>query len=255
LRYRYIRENKKNNEIKEILNKKYNGNITKLKQAEDDYNFQFNLYKISNKKKPLILYPTSYDYICMDIDNDIYSIVKSDNPLLSASLDSLSIRRIMPQKPSDILNTNRNKDINFKSLEEKTELQKLFHHLYNLAVRSNFYITSLMHDKNNGTITYNTAQYDVVSKTTVYQYGYITLDKNRYMNFTDKYNGQIKKFMDNNMLYSFSMMFGICKYFFRCTCPIYKSFNNTRRTGGNFICNHISWSIIMLQYYLLYLLK
>jgi hypothetical protein len=255
MRYRHIRENKRSLEIKEILNNKYNGDITKLKEAESDYNFQNNLYKISNKKKPLVLYPTSHDYICMDIDNDMCSIIRSENPILSAPLDTLSIRKIMPQKPSDLLTINRNKDINFKTLEEKTELQKLFYHLYNLATRANFYVTNLTHNRKNGTIIYNTITYDLVTKTNVYQYGWIGLDMNRYMHFTDKYKGQMKEFIDNNMIYSFSHIYGVSKMFFRCTCQSYRSSYSVKRNGGNFICNHISLSLMMLPYYLFYLLR
>jgi hypothetical protein len=254
MRYHHIKENQKSNQIQEILNTKYNGDLIKLKEAEKDYLVQNGLYKLSNPKKPLVLSSLSHNYIAMDIVENTTSLIKSENPLLSSSLNQLSIKKIMNQKPSDILNIARNKDIVFKPMEEKNELQKLFYVLNNITNGVNFNVVSLTHDRNKGIINYNTRQYDSIYGSTM-QYGWITLNTNKQFNFTEKYQGKIKDFVDNAMIYDFSMMYGITKIYARCTCRNYIESANTKKSGGNFICSHLMWYYTFLPFWLYYALE
>jgi len=251
-RYRHIRENKEFDGIQKILESKYDGNLFRLKEAEDDYYFLNNLTKCYNKinqirKEPII--SSDKIYTLIDFNMNESSIITCKNPILSSSLDSIAYRRLLPDRPSNIFNILKQKE---KTKTKDTgKLDKLFYLIQNMASKSSFQVISITNDKANGIIKYTTSQNDVIHGNTR-QYSTIYLNKNNFINFDNLVKGELKTLLKNQMLYAFFMMYGFSKFFTRCTCREYLNNVSKRDNNANYFCNHIMWSTTMMPYYLYY---
>jgi len=252
-RYSYLRKNKDFEGVKKILNEKYDGNLFKLKDAEEDYRIICELNKCHNKvrqikKEPIISSERSYTLI--DFNQDELSYVVNQQPILSASLDSIAYRRLLPDRPSNIFLRLRQKE-NSKGTRNA---DKIFTFLQNLVMRSNFQVSSIVNDRANGIIKFNTIQSDAIHGSTR-QYATIYLNKNAYVNMDELVRGELKRLLDNQMLYAFFTLYGFSKFFIRCNCREYLNNFSRKDSGANYFCNHAMWSMSVLPYYLYYSLS
>lgn len=255
---RHLKETKNKRELNYVLTHKYNGNLLNIDDAENDIKIINKLNKCSNKihnvmEKITYFPPKEEKYLCGDIINDEVYFVSSKYPLLSYTLDYLTVVRILPYPFSTMLNMAKTTDFAGKDSEEKKVLQKIYNFVNSVYNTYSYRVVDYSINKQMGVARFGTMQQDQFTGGTRQQV-YLVLDTQRQLNTPD-IKGTVKDLMDSNMLFSMFSLFGFSKIYGRCTCSNFLRYQGQRYNSGTFICNHLMITYSLLPTYIYYLLR
>jgi hypothetical protein len=264
-------KNDKINAIFELLDKKYNGDITKYdiaeKEVEKMYLVKQRLSKLNTNiaevKDLFSTKPTSYNkttYVnllsnTMFIDESPIENIYS-SPILAYSYDYLSVRRIFPYSISTYLNKCREKDVmKDRSKDHQDEVYKLFDWVRSRVLDNQFTLNSVSVNKNNGVLQYNTTTKDN-NFGVVTQYISAVIDPTRLINIpgTDISGKALDLSKNSALLFNYFIMFGFTEFYARCTCQDYYRKYAKKRGIANYFCSHLLYSLAQFPYYAMYYL-
>lgn len=240
-RMRFIKENR----LEKILEDKYEGNIFKLQQAEND----LILFDKLNKMENSIISSTGNDmgdeFYCFDLlSNEIYAM--NGKILLGMTVDQLYMKKFMYKNANNILTELKRKT----SSKDDSKMKKIYNFIVNtLKTRQ---ISSVNFNKSqDGKIDITSIQSDSIFGTSR-QVFHAEPDMNISLNLNNDIKGKAKELLHNDMIYGFFMMMGINKFYIRCSCDQYKKYYNNKYNSGNFICSHCMNLLAIAPYYYYY---
>lgn len=262
-RYRVVKEKEKYNKLVKILNDRFNGDLNKLKEAEEYLNFE---KKIDKERKVFVAANRTIELIdednkkikdkvtYVDTKNNEISLTDAKNSLvLGYNMDSYSMMRISPITITSFLESLKSKDL--AKSNNKGEVLNILNFVKSRIVSRNISLSGLHIDKTNKIIEYST---NIVDQ----QYGsvrqYITskADLNSIVTISSMMNKKVDYWASEyKTLFAFFTLFSMNEIYFRCTCPEYNRKYSKRLGIGNYMCNHILNSISMFPYFAITSLK
>jgi hypothetical protein len=238
-RMQYIKESK----LEKILNDKYDGNILKLQQAENDLELLNNLNTIGDSlEKSNGIMSNEHKYFCFDLLNNEISTT-TGNIIIGMSIDQLYTREYINKTPSAVLS-----NFNIINNKNETKIQKI----YNFIISSlkNKKITSFNYNKiNDGKIDIVSTHFDSIFGNSK-QYFHAEINENIYNSINKKNIIEAKELLDNKKIIDFYTFIGLNKFFIRCDC---KPFDTYYRTNNkNLLCSHCMNMLNVIPYYFYY---
>lgn len=256
-------------EIMSLIDKKYNGDITRYAEAEKEVNNKIllrtrlnNLNSVLNSDKSIFKEyegTTKHTYVNL-VDNIAYiaeTPASTDlNAILSYSYDYLTVKRIFPYSLNTFLNKSREKDRpHYKTATQQDEAYRLFQWVKDRVLNTQFTLNSLSLNKSSGVLSYRTITRDVNYGATT-QYIDAVIDPNKIVDISGtEAKGKILALSQHSdVLLSYFLMFGFTEFYARCTCPEYYRKYGRKRGMANYFCSHLLYSMAQLPYYAMYYL-
>jgi hypothetical protein len=259
--YRNIRENLKNNNIREILNSKFGGNPLFLREAEkieETRNANFKkMKKISNILSAInVAENGSIESKTTNIDLknkeiSLFYPIESPN-MLAYSLTEIGYRKVFSTSIANILNRNLSNDRS-KHGAYDDRVKKITKFINNFIGNYRLTVNNIQKNESNGIVQFDTTQLDPTFGTCK-QYISVILNKDAKFSINDiedKVGGFSK---DYRAMFSYFMLFGFSNIYTRCTCKNYISKYSQKRGIANYMCQHVMYSMSMFPYYFTYVL-
>lgn len=253
---RYTKEREKWDDIKNILESRYNDDPEYIKMAEKDYYSRQNMIRklkdVSTILSSIAIPDNGNEnnkISIFDIKNQKVNLIyPSISPtVLAYSLDSLGYRKLFPMNISSLFNKNINQDI-AKNKWIATDLKDLYTFLKNFCYKYNLTVSKIQRDMNTGTLQFETLQTDQIYGPTKQ---YITIKFDPYSKFEFKdFKGSIKDLASNyKSLFSYFSLFGFSEIYTKCNCKSYLRKYNKKLGIQNYLCSHLLYSMSIFPYY------
>lgn len=259
--YRHEKEKRFVDSVFKCLDNKYNGNIIFYKQAEQDVREQ-EMLATKLKRTALFakkqIFTDRIKYTHFDFDKELISTVYADNninSILSINLDYLYVQKTTPFPMRELINKGYASD----NRKQKTNANKGKLNLIEAWIKNrsdwNIQLQNCTLDRKNRTINYVTS-IQARGQGSYTQTANITINKTKKIDIPGYKKLQYMKdaCFDYKILFNYFMLLDCSEIYFRCNCPEFNRKKGTHKSGSNYMCPHLMFSMSQLPYYTYYLL-